>query len=226
MRNLLTATGLTALLTACATAPPDYQTIIQAEEGKTDMLDFRDVASYPGYVNCGSYQVTSKWGESYGYKDFIVIGSRFDRRPTPADKTIYCSDDPQQAFEEQFGIVPADKTNAALAQFRKDYKTLQEALESYRADMPKYPTAAEGLPYLLAETHETPPKDFQQGGYLDAIPVDYWQREYIYEPSRWAGVKQAYTIKTLGADGKVGGTGEDADISSAYLEYLEHLDSL
>ena len=190
------------------------------------MLDFRDVARYPGQITCGSYQVTSKWGESYGYQDFIVKGSSLDKAPSPADNSIYCSEDSLKVFEEQFGIVPADKRNVGLMQFRKDYETLSRALEAYRADLPRYPTAEEGLTYLLASGHGTPPKKFKESGYLDKLPLDYWQRDYVYEPSRWGGVRLSYVIKTLGADGVVGGSGPNVDISSEYLEYLIHLDSL
>ena len=153
-------------------------------------------------------------------------GSSLDKNPSPADKTIYCGEDSQKAFEELFGIVPTDKRNAALNQFRKDYETLSRALEAYRADLPRYPTAKEGLTYLLASGHETPPKNFKESGYLNELPLDYWQRVYVYEPSRWGGVRLPYIIKTLGADGEVGGSGPDADISSEYLEYLIHLDSI
>ncbi|MEH6516222.1 MAG: type II secretion system protein GspG [Halioglobus sp.] len=226
MSKTLIIMGLIALLAACASQPQDAETIIRAGEGKADMLDFRDVVKYPGQITCGSYQVTSKWGESYGYQEFIVKGANLDKRPSQTDKTIYCSEDSQKAFEEQFGIAPTDKHNAALTQFREDYETLSRALEAYRADLPRYPTAKEGLIHLLASAHETPPKKFKESGYLKDVPLDYWQRAYVYEPSRWGGVRSAYIIKTLGADGKVGGSGSNADISSEYLEYLIHLDSV
>ena len=190
------------------------------------MLDFRDTQTYPGQITCGSYQVISKWGESYGYQEFIVKGSKLDKKPSQTDKTIYCSEDSQKAFEEHFGIFPADKRNAALTQFIKDYETLSRALDAYRDDLPSYPTEKEGLTYLLASSHETTPKKFKESGYLMELPLDYWQRVYVYEPSRWGGVRSAYIIKTLGADGAVGGSGPDADISSEYLEYLIHLDSI
>ena len=214
------------IIAACASQPPDPEVIIRASEGKTDMLDFRDVTAYPGQVTCGSYQVTSKWGESYGFKDFMIKGATLDKKPSARDKAIYCSENAQQAFEQQFGVTPADKSNKGLNQFRKDYAILAKALAAYREDLPKYPTQEQGLQALLASSHESPPKNFRAEGYLKTVPVDYWQRPYLYEPSRWGGVRMAFTIKTLGADGAPGGTGADADISSEYLEYLLHLDSI
>jgi general secretion pathway protein G len=226
LQKTLIVVALLAQLAACASQPPDAKAIIRAGEGKTDLLDFRDVVMFPGQITCGSYQATSKWGESYGYQDFIVKGSNLNRKPSRADKKIYCSKDSRSAFEQQFGIVPSDEDNAALSQFREDYDTLSQALNAYRADLPRYPTAEEGLTYLLASGHETSPKKFKKSGYLNELPLDYWQRAYIYEPSRWGGVRIAYVIKTLGADGEIGGSGPDSDISSEYLKYLVHLDSV
>ena len=49
-----------------------------------------------------------------------------------------------------------------------------------------------------------------EGGYLKggAVPKDPWGRDYLYEP----GSDRTPGIKCLGADGKKGGSGDDADL--------------
>ena len=72
-------------------------------------------------------------------------------------------------------------------------------------------------------TGKQSPKVFPDGGYLDKDPLDPWGRVYILESEPFAGVKPTYTLFTLGADGKVGGRGADADISTIHLKYLDLL---
>jgi general secretion pathway protein G len=74
--------------------------------------------------------------------------------------------------------------------------SLEKAIDQYRLDKRRYPTAEEGLaavqPYLKK-----------------ALPNDPWDRPYVY---RTPGTKGEYEIVSLGRDGKSGGSGEDADI--------------
>jgi general secretion pathway protein G len=53
---------------------------------------------------------------------------------------------------------------------------------------------------------------YPEDGYLNSIPTDPWGREYIYEypPQK----SKDYDLYTLGADGVVGGTGENSDIGN------------
>lgn len=225
LRKITTILLSAGLLVACASPMPDAKSIVVANEGKTSMVDFREVEEFPGSVTCGTYQVTSKWGESDGYQDFLVIGEQLRRRPNAEEKAIYCSDNPRQAFENIFGIIPSDKSNPGLAKFRKDLKVLETALISYKADTGKFPSVDKGLT-ALQENTESGDSESPKDRYLNPVPSDLWGYPYVYEPSRWGGVKLAFTISTLGADGSKGGTGENADISSKLIPYLEHLDSL
>ena len=74
--------------------------------------------------------------------------------------------------------------------------SLEKAIDQYRLDKRRYPTAEEGLaavqPYLKK-----------------ALPNDPWDRPYVY---RSPGAKGEYEIVSFGRDGKAGGSGEDADI--------------
>jgi general secretion pathway protein G len=52
-------------------------------------------------------------------------------------------------------------------------------------------------------------------GYNQRIPRDPWKREYVYEPP--TPEHPGPHVYSLGADGKRGGSGDDADIDSDQL---------
>ena len=85
---------------------------------------------------------------------------------------------------------------------RAQIDSLEKALDQYRLDNRRYPTAEEGLaaiePYLKK-----------------ALPNDPWGRPYLY---RVPGQRGEYEILSYGRDGKAGGVGEDADIGVAGQE--------
>ncbi len=88
-------------------------------------------------------------------------------------------------------------------------KMLRGALQSYRIDVGEYPSTSEGLTALMA-----PPPDaayYWDGPYLmDEIPLDPWDTPYQYEyPSE---TSTGFALYSLGADGRTGGEGVDADI--------------
>ncbi|MBP7340180.1 type II secretion system major pseudopilin GspG [Niveispirillum sp.] len=103
--------------------------------------------------------------------------------------------------------VDRGKVTAATAQAR----VLKTALDTLNLDIGRFPTKAEGLSLLV-----TPPKDGSaarrwMGPYLEGgVPNDPWDRPYLYEPDENG---RAVRVVTLGADGKPGGSGADADIS-------------
>ncbi len=84
------------------------------------------------------------------------------------------------------------------------------ALENYRLDNNRYPTTEQGLHALVV----APPnvKNFPRNGYLNSIPFDPWDNNYIFFSPGLSG--QPYTIESYGADGIDGGESENADIES------------
>jgi general secretion pathway protein G len=85
--------------------------------------------------------------------------------------------------------------------------SLATALDLYRLDAGSYPSQAQGLNALVRKPDGV---DNWNGPYLKgAVPLDPWQRPYIYRP----GDRATYALSSLGADGKAGGDGEDADIT-------------
>lgn len=99
------------------------------------------------------------------------------------------------------------KVTAARVQIR----SLSSSLETMRIDLGRYPSAQEGLALLVTAPRGGRDQGAWQGPYLDSdVPADPWGGEYVYEAPRDGGARPV--IKSLGADGREGGTGLDADI--------------
>jgi general secretion pathway protein G len=81
---------------------------------------------------------------------------------------------------------------------RAQIDALEKALDQYRLDKRRYPTAEEGLAAVQPYLKKT-------------LPNDPWGRPYMY---RAAGTGGDFEVISLGRDGKTGGTGEDADITN------------
>ena len=80
------------------------------------------------------------------------------------------------------------------------------AVDSFYAELSRYPTNEEGLGVLAEGTDESP------GGFLKKIKQDPWNRDYEYNSPGSDG--NAYEVICLGADGREGGEGENQDITS------------
>jgi len=109
-----------------------------------------------------------------------------------------------------FNNVSDAKTDAAKSQL----ELFALALDAYRLDNDRYPTTAQGLAALRVKpaTGELPPN--WRGPYLRKdIPLDPWGHAYVYVAPGLVN-PTSYDLYTLGRDGKVGGTGEDSDLTS------------
>ncbi|MFO1143482.1 MAG: type II secretion system major pseudopilin GspG [Amaricoccus sp.] len=99
---------------------------------------------------------------------------------------------------------------ARVTAARTDVKTIAATLEMYRLDNHSYPTTAQGLQALVTRPTSPPlPPNWAASGYLPQVPSDPWGRPYVY---RSPGQGKPYDLVSLGADGKPGGEGVDADI--------------
>jgi len=97
---------------------------------------------------------------------------------------------------------------------RSQIEMLGIALESYRMDNLSFPTLEQGIAALrtLPTTGE-PPRNWR-GPYLRrTVPLDPWGKPYVYVVPGRAN-PGSYDLYTLGRDGRVGGEGEDADVTS------------
>lgn len=104
-----------------------------------------------------------------------------------------------------FGQIGKSEVKAARAQL----DALTKALDQYRLDVGRYPSTEQGLAALVAK----PADEVKWAGpYLNkAIPKDPWGVDYQY---RSPGEHGDYDLMSFGRDGRVGGEGEDADITS------------
>lgn len=93
---------------------------------------------------------------------------------------------------------------------RSQIDALDKALEAYRLDMGRYPTASEGLQALV----QPPAGDVRwRGPYLKGgVPLDPWGSPYQYRVPGGAG--RDFDLLSLGRDRAPGGSGDDADISN------------
>lgn len=89
---------------------------------------------------------------------------------------------------------------------------LSTSLETFKLEVGRYPTTQEGLKALVEDPGKLPN---WKGPYLKKkqLPPDAWGNPFYYEvPPKHGGVD--YDIYSLGADGKPGGEGENADIGN------------
>jgi general secretion pathway protein G len=108
-----------------------------------------------------------------------------------------------------FQHVGTAKTTTAKSQI----EMLSSALDAYRLDTGTYPGTAQGLAALNELPTVDPPTNWR-GPYLrKAVPLDPWGRPYVYIFPGEANPK-GFDLLSYGADGKLGGEGEDADVVS------------
>ena len=103
------------------------------------------------------------------------------------------------------GQVSKSEVTAARAQL----DALDKALQSYRIDMGRFPTEAQGLRALVT----APQGDARwRGPYLQGeLPLDPWGNAYQYRSPAANG--RDYEVLSLGRDRSPGGSGDDADIA-------------
>lgn len=92
------------------------------------------------------------------------------------------------------GYMETAKTNRA----KSDIATIVDAVEAYHLQNGRYPTNEEGLKNLPLKNRTDP-----------------WGNAYEYN---CPGHTEPFEVVSFGADGREGGDGADADISSAQLE--------
>jgi len=104
-----------------------------------------------------------------------------------------------------FGQIGKSEVKAARAQI----DALQKSLDQYRLDVGRYPSTEQGLAVLVARPADEPK---WAGPYLSkALPKDPWGHDYQY---RSPGEHGEYDLLSFGKDGRPGGEGEDADLTS------------
>lgn len=104
--------------------------------------------------------------------------------------------------------------DARIAEAKVQIKNFETALKLFKLDNGFYPATEQGLAALVEKpTTGQIPQKYREGGYLEQrkIPLDPWNNPYIYISP---GLQGDIDIASLGADGREGGEGKDADIMS------------
>lgn len=102
------------------------------------------------------------------------------------------------------------KTTSAKSQI----EMLSVALSTYRLDNDRFPTTALGLAALRALPASSDGPRNWRGPYLSReVPLDPWGRPYVYLSPGHAN-PASFDLYSLGRDGREGGEGEDADVTS------------
>jgi general secretion pathway protein G len=101
-------------------------------------------------------------------------------------------------------------SDARVTAARTDVNNLMQALKLYKLDNQRYPSGEQGLQSLVIKPSSgTIPSNWKP--YLDKLPNDPWGHAYQYANP---GVKGEIDVYSLGADGQLGGEGNDAEVGS------------
>lgn len=103
---------------------------------------------------------------------------------------------------------------ARIARAKSDLATFEVALDSYAAVIGEYPTTEQGLAALWTVPSGVDEERWRQQGPFIKMKnyTDPWKNEYIYRSP--GSDDRPYELFSLGADGKEGGEGKNADISA------------
>ncbi|MGH8193850.1 MAG: type II secretion system major pseudopilin GspG [Woeseiaceae bacterium] len=105
--------------------------------------------------------------------------------------------------------------DAQVTRVQGDLRGVENALKFYRLDNFRYPTTEQGIEALVNKPADPTLKNWKTGGYLDRLPKDPWGNGYLYLNPGNHGEVDVYS---LGADGRPGGEGLDADMGNWDLE--------
>lgn len=108
-------------------------------------------------------------------------------------------------------VLPS-QDRASVEKARGDIATLSQALTLYRLHNLQYPSTDQGLQALVSAPEGlASPERYQPGGYIQNLPRDPWGNAYQYIVP---GEHGDFDLYSLGADGRLGGEGLNADITN------------
>ena len=191
-RFLLTCTLV--CLVGCDSAADIAKQALEEKQSRYGEIQYRDIQAFPGSVVCIKAEITDKWGESNGTKNYIYHAAAIHENASDDDWYIFCSDEPEKRLYEKFGIKVVGNAGKALAVIQEDFVAIKTELKAQRNRIEKV-----------------------------TLPNDPWGRPYIVVAPRLGGIAIHYAFLTYGADGVEGGLDENADIKDAYIKYIDHV---
>lgn len=106
-------------------------------------------------------------------------------------------------------VLPS-QDRAMVGKARADISVLEQAIETYRLDNLTFPEDLNAL--VTAPANLVQSERYRQGGYVRRLPEDPWGNPYQYRRQSAHGGQ--FDVYSLGADGKEGGEGNDADLGN------------
>ncbi len=106
-------------------------------------------------------------------------------------------------------VLPS-QDKAMVGKARADIAVLEQAIETYRLDNMTFPDNLQAL--VAAPAGLARPERYRQGGYVRRLPEDPWGNPYQYRRPGADG--RQFDVFSLGADGREGGEGNDADLGN------------
>jgi len=106
------------------------------------------------------------------------------------------------------------RTDAQFKTAQANVAALSQSLDRYSLVLYSYPSEDQGLEALVEEPEGLDSNAlYPRGGFIQKLPVDPWGRpyQYVFPAERSSG---EYDIFSFGADGEIGGEGENADIGN------------
>jgi general secretion pathway protein G len=104
---------------------------------------------------------------------------------------------------------------ARQAKAKMQIEALEMSLKLFKLDNGFYPTTEQGLKALVEKPSTGRiPKSWREDGYIEKgkIPKDPWNQDYVYvSPGTH---NRDFDLMSLGADGEIGGEGEDTDVTN------------
>lgn len=103
-------------------------------------------------------------------------------------------------------VLPS-QDKARVEKAKADIAAIDQALTLFHLEAARYPTMEEGLESLADPTTAL---GATRDPFIRNLPKDPWNRDYQYVIP---GESRPFDLYSLGADGKVGGEGLDADVA-------------
>ena len=105
-------------------------------------------------------------------------------------------------------VMPSQE-RARIEKAKADIVILENALEMYKLEQYRYPSQDEGLRLLVRSNGKG--QDNSSRSYIKRLPDDPWGNSYQYIIP---GEYSEYDLFSMGADGDIGGKGNDSDIGN------------
>jgi general secretion pathway protein G len=105
-------------------------------------------------------------------------------------------------------VMPSQE-RARIEKAKADIVILENALEMYKLEQYRYPSEEEGLSSLVVSSKREESNSSRR--YIKRLPNDPWGNPYQYNIP---GEYDDYELFSMGADGVIGGQGNNSDIGN------------